>query len=81
MLDVPSLSAPLPPIQHSGDVSPNRGIVASLRFLAPKAKASGRDGSEPTRRMENECPALATDKLHQRLHERSPNGRRMNYRP
>ena len=62
MLDVPSLSAPLPPIQHSGDVSPNRGIVASLRFLTPEAEASGRDGSEPTRRAENELPG-ASDRL------------------
>ena len=66
-------------IRHSGGVSPR--IPASPHFPTPETEASGRDGSEPTRRSEPECPALAAEKLHYGLHQRSPSGRRMKYRP
>ena len=76
MLDVPGLSA-----VPSNTAAAFPRIPASPHFPTPETEASGRDGSEPTRRSEPECPALAAEKLHYGLHQRSPSGRRMKYRP
>ena len=81
MLDAPCLLAPPPPIQRSGDASPNRGVVTSA--CSSHQKRRPRAEMELSRRVarKTNCQALAIDKLDECLRKHSPNGKRMNHRP